>query len=269
MKFSLLLTAGLMQTALSAPEPRHRCSKKPPAFYLAGDSTTATRGGWGDPFVTSYLVSPAVGTNFAKSGATSVDFVSGGHWARVLDAVRSTAESHDVYVTIQFGHNDQKVEKNITLDDYQANLERLAGEVRAAGGTPLLVTSLTRRTFSGGLVVQNLANERNRTIAAAKEVRTPYIDLNKASTEFVQALGQAGADEFNLEGPTRDRTHLNPWGERVFATLVADLVTKKLRCLKPWLEQEAELSEWIWEVIKTGAPVDPPVEAPVETPVEA
>ncbi|KAH6693665.1 SGNH hydrolase-type esterase domain-containing protein [Plectosphaerella plurivora] len=258
MKLSSLLAAGLMQTVFAAPDPRHRCSKKPAAFYLAGDSTTATVGGWGDPFV-RYLVSPATGANFAKSGATTVDFVSGGHWARVLDAVRSTAQSHDVYVTIQFGHNDQKAEKNITLDDYQGNLERLAGEVRAAGGTPLLVTSLTRRAFSGGLVVQNLANERNRTIAAAKEVRTPYIDLNKASTELVQALGQAEADKFNLEGPSRDRTHLNLYGERVFATLVADLVTKKLRCVEKWIEQEEDISEWIWETIETGT-VPVPVE---------
>jgi len=45
----------------------------------------------------------------------------------------------------KFGHNDQKPAANLTLVQYQANLERLATEARAAGATPV---SLNRPPLS-------------------------------------------------------------------------------------------------------------------------
>ena len=56
------------------------------------------------------------------------------------------------------------------------------------------------------------------------------IDLNKASTAYVNAIGQNGADTYNWgdNGTTgNDRTHLNPWGEVVFARMVSDLLVEK------------------------------------------
>lgn len=41
----------------------------------------------------------------------------------------------------QFGHNDQKAAANISLEEYQTNLETLATEVKSAGGTPVRLTS--------------------------------------------------------------------------------------------------------------------------------
>lgn len=37
----------------------------------------------------------------------------------------------------QFGHNDQKASANISLDEYQTNLENMAKDVKVAGGTPV------------------------------------------------------------------------------------------------------------------------------------
>lgn len=37
----------------------------------------------------------------------------------------------------QFGHNDQKEAANISLSEFQTNLENFAKEVKAAGGTPV------------------------------------------------------------------------------------------------------------------------------------
>ena len=37
----------------------------------------------------------------------------------------------------QFGHNDQKSEKGISIDDYKANLEQFVEDVRDAGGKPV------------------------------------------------------------------------------------------------------------------------------------
>jgi hypothetical protein len=72
---------------------------KPAAFFLAGDSTTATKGGWGDGFL-SLLEKPAIGTNHAKNGRTTVSFKQG-HWNDVMSNVKKHAGQYQVYVTIQ------------------------------------------------------------------------------------------------------------------------------------------------------------------------
>lgn len=41
---------------------------------------------------------------------------------------------------MQFGHNDQKAAANISLSEFQTNLENFAKEVKAAGGTPVCST---------------------------------------------------------------------------------------------------------------------------------
>jgi lysophospholipase L1-like esterase len=57
------------------------------------------------------------------------------------------------HVLIQFGHNDQPGKPGRSTDlasEYPANLKRYVDEVRAAGGQPVLVTPLTRRSFRDG-----------------------------------------------------------------------------------------------------------------------
>jgi hypothetical protein len=68
-------------------------------FFLAGDSTTAVNGGWGDGLLAN-LICPASGLNVGKSGATTLSFVQGSYWKNVTDHVTETAASNDVYVTI-------------------------------------------------------------------------------------------------------------------------------------------------------------------------
>jgi lysophospholipase L1-like esterase len=122
----------------------------------------------------------------------------------------------------QFGHNDQKANSGVNLTQYATRLGDMADEVASAGAIPILVTPLTRRTFSGGKVIENLANETAITNRVAKEQSRHHIDLNKASTAYVNALGQAAADKYNLSPD--DRTHLNEWGGVVFARIVSDLL---------------------------------------------
>jgi hypothetical protein len=57
-------------------------------FVLAGDSTTATNGGWGDGFIQT-LRAPNRGTNLGKSGATTVSFKGSGNWNKVIAEVNS------------------------------------------------------------------------------------------------------------------------------------------------------------------------------------
>lgn len=122
----------------------------------------------------------------------------------------------------QFGHNDQKANSGVNLAQFATNLGTMTDEVVAAGGTPILVSSLTRRTFKSGKVVENLANETAIAAKVAKDKSRHYIDLNGASTKYVNAIGQAAADTYNLAAD--DRTHLNAWGGVVFARIISDLL---------------------------------------------
>lgn len=147
MKFTLLSTLPILPTILAAPTtpspPRSIFKPHAPAFILAGDSTTAIQssngGGWGNGFL-SFLRGPAHGVNKGHNGATTQSFVDGGDWGVVKGLVTEYKREDwaaEVYVTIQFGHNDQKETSGVTLDEYRENLVRLAWDVRRLGGTPV------------------------------------------------------------------------------------------------------------------------------------
>jgi lysophospholipase L1-like esterase len=117
----LLPFMASLPLALSSPSPKpeyhsYNCSGAsaalPPAFILAGDSTTAIQiavngGGWGNGFL-SFLRNGAWGINKGHNGATTVSYVAGGDWTNVTAyVVQKKAAGFDPYVTISFGHNDQ------------------------------------------------------------------------------------------------------------------------------------------------------------------
>ncbi|KAL3418755.1 GDSL-like Lipase/Acylhydrolase [Phlyctema vagabunda] len=220
-------SALFLVVALASASPLVKNAAKPPAFFLAGDSTTATittgGGGWGDGFLET-LTNGAIGQNFARNGRTTVDFVTLGYWANVIAAVKSNKANYSPYVTIQFGHNDQKPEKNISIAEYSTNLKNLANEVISSGGTPILVSPLSRRSYSSstGKINENLSNERTAVLAVASANKFKVIDLNKNSTAYLNAIGQTNAVKYNLNPD--DNTHLNKAGQTVFGNMVASLI---------------------------------------------
>ncbi|KAF2853712.1 carbohydrate esterase family 12 protein [Plenodomus tracheiphilus IPT5] len=224
MRLSLL---SLLPLALAAPATLVDRAAKPVYWLLAGDSTTAPKGGWGDAFLSTTVASGSSGHNYGHSGATTKSFRIGGDWAEVIKDIGTYKEDYRVYVTIQFGHNDQKATSGVTLADYKTNLGNFSAEVVAAGGTPILVTPLTRRSFDSKTkrVIENLSKERATTIDVANSKSYHYIDLNKASTDYVNAIGSAEADKYNLAAG--DRTHLNEHGGVVFSRIVSDLIVQK------------------------------------------
>ncbi|CAH0020847.1 unnamed protein product [Clonostachys rhizophaga] len=242
MRFSTVLFTLAAALTQALPTTNHQ-KELPPYFILTGDSTTAVNGGWGDGFL-RFLQNTTGGVNIGKSGATTVSFRSGGYWAKAIQAVKDQKCNYRPIVTIQFGHNDQKAEANITLTQFQANMEQLAREVISAGGTPIILTSLTRRTFSGGKVIENLAEHSQAAIDAAEAVGIQYQGLNRASTDYINAIGSANADKYNLS-PT-DRTHLNVSGETVFGRMVADLILRGRPDLAAYFIKRKALSDKIW-----------------------
>ncbi|KAG9965854.1 SGNH hydrolase, partial [Aureobasidium melanogenum] len=247
-----LLLSLLPLVANCLPSPRHFCVFKPAYFLLVGDSTTATQsvggGGWGDGFLNFTLREGSSGRNYGHNGATTKSFREGGDWDRLISEAKTKTADYTVYVTIQFGHNDQKPTSEVNLKQYSDNLEAFAREVSSIGAIPILVTSLTRRKYPNTTtptIIQDLAVQRNLTIAAARKTHSRYIDLNIASTGYCNAIGPEAAWKYNLN-PT-DYTHLNAWGSVVFGRMVSDLMVRRFEDIAAVTERNGTLSREIWE----------------------
>ncbi|KAF2127840.1 carbohydrate esterase family 12 protein [Dothidotthia symphoricarpi CBS 119687] len=222
---------------------------KPPAFFLAGDSTTAVQstggGGWGSGFLNTTLKNGATGKNFGHNGATTVSFREGGDWANVLKAAKAAVPSYVPYVTIQFGHNDQKPAKNISMAEFTANLVAFVKEVRAIPATPILVTSLSRRKFSSSTnqVSLSLADVTAATKDAAAKSGAAIIDLNTASTNYLNKIGATNAATYNLNAD--DFTHLNDEGSVVFGNMVAMLIDAEIPSVQKYVVPRADVAKAI------------------------
>jgi len=159
---------------------QHRNRATASVFLLAGDSTTARQsangGGWGDGFKNFTLTSPSFAVNYGHNGATTSSFIEGGDWATVLSDASQYSATKTVYVTIQFGHNDQKLTDYV--ETYKANLRRMISDVITHNAIPIIVTSISRRDYnSNGTIKDTLADWAGYAISVANEDGTMYIDL--------------------------------------------------------------------------------------------
>ena len=197
--------------------------------------------GWGTGFLTTTLRKGATGQNFGHNGATTVSFRAGGDWAAVIAAAQASKANYSPSVTIQFGHNDQKPDKNISMAQLTANLVKMVEEVRAVPAVPILVTSFSRRRFSNstGKITENLADVVAATKEAAAESKAYIIDLNAASTKYLNAIGPDNSASYNLN-PT-DFTHLNSQGSEVFGNMVAELIEAEVKEVERYVQPEKEI----------------------------
>lgn len=229
--------------------------KAPPTqrIVLVGDSTVASRSGWGDAF--GGLLAPGVEClNTGRGGRSSKSYRAEGHWQKALDAKPS-------WVLIQFGHNDMPGKGPERETDakttFRENLARYVTEARAIGAKPVLVTSLTRRNFNAQGKIQpehlepSTDNEGKRspdflndyvegTKAVAVEQKVPLLDLNARSIQQLNQLRPKAALAFNAKSkdPSNpDKTHLSAKGAAETAKLIVDEVRKKVpelaKLLKP------------------------------------
>jgi lysophospholipase L1-like esterase len=119
----------------------------------------------------------------------------------------------------------------------------------------ILVTPLSRRNFnSSSLVIEDLAPQRAATISVASSTGIDYIDLNAASTKYLDTIGKANATTYNLI-PT-DNTHLNPTGSVVFGAMVSWLMTTTTR--SSWdIKQYTKPNSTIVDAIERGIYIYP------------
>ena len=217
----------------------------PAKIVLVGDSTVATGGGWGPGFCADFTAKITC-VDVALNGRSSKSFIDEGAWKKALD-------EHGDYYLIQFGHNDQKTIPALHTDadtTFAANLHRYIADVRAIGAVPVLVTSLSRRTFKDGVLVEDLTAYADAARKVAADEYITLVDLNQMSVAMLKRMTQEQADKFDkgndpdtgkpvvvaadatatgvdATAPAAlDRTHLNPYGQKVFGRLVADAIVK-------------------------------------------
>ena len=205
-----------------------------PAVMLVGDSTMAPQTGYGDALC--QRLEPAVAClNLARGGRSTHSYRAEGLWDHVIAQLKAGEPGVQRHVLIQFGHNDQPGKPGRSTDlatEFPVNLARFVAEVRAAGGVPVLLTPLTRRSFEGGELQQDLVAWADAVRSLARAQQVALVDLNASSAAAVQALGAEQADllaQGPVGSPAFDRTHLGPRG----ACLFAEQVLGALRTVVP------------------------------------
>lgn len=223
------ISSGSFQSAQTAAlKTKPPASTQPITIVLVGDSTVTEKSGWGAGF--AKRVGPEVKViNTAAGGRSSKSFRDEGKWD---DTLKNSGQ----YMLIQFGHNDQPGKgperETIAGTTFKANMVRYVTEARAAGFTPILVTSLVRRKFEksadGKTIKSDLVEYVEGTKAAARETGCALIDLHAVSLVYFNKLGRAESERLaprDSKDPNKvDSTHLDgPLGDPVGQLVVDEL----------------------------------------------
>jgi lysophospholipase L1-like esterase len=219
-------------------------ARHPVTIYLAGNSTVVDQAAepwaaWGQMIPRFFRPRRVVVANHAESGETLKAFVG----ERRLPKVLSTMKNGD-YLFIEFAHNDQKPGASHLepFTTYKEHLRRFIAEARTRGATPVLVTSMHRRSFdSTGAIVNTLGDYPEAMRQTAAEERVPLIDLNAMSRQFYEALGPERSVKAFVHYPAgtypgqtaelKDDTHFNNYGAYELARMVVEGIRKAVPSL--------------------------------------
>jgi lysophospholipase L1-like esterase len=218
--------------------------------YLVGDSTMATKPldlperGWGMA-LNGLMKDPAMIQNHAVNGRSTKSFINEGRWARIVAALQPGD-----FVVIQFGHNDEKIDKPGVGTDaattFRDNLRRFIRETRAKHATPLLATPVARRKFDPAGKLQPTHGAYPDAIrAVAAEEKVGLLDLEAATSKWLQEVGDEPSRKFfmwiepgkfaQIPDGRKDDTHFVGAG----AVHVAELAIAQIK------EQKLPLAQWV------------------------
>lgn len=210
-------------------------------LFIAGDSTAAIKGasekpmtGWGELLQSYYGKSINV-ENRAINGRSTKSFLAEGR----LTAIEQDFRAGD-YLFIQFGHNDEKKEDPSRYShpdtEYRHNLIQYIESARQRGGTPVLLTSCSRRLFTSEGKPDPLAVGPYPAVMrqVATETQTPLLDIFEASQQLYDTLGEEGSMKLFMHLPknvhpnypsgVEDNTHFSEEGAREIAKLVVQAI---------------------------------------------
>ncbi|OWQ93511.1 hypothetical protein CDN99_03320 [Roseateles aquatilis] len=225
---------------------------------LVGDSTMATKSGYGDALCARFKPEVAC-LNLARGGRSSKSYRAEGLWGQVMTLLRDRPVGQTDVVLMQFGHNDQPGKPGRSTDlatEFPANLAGYIEDVGPTGARLVMLTPLTRRSFDAqGHLTNDLRPWAETTIRVAARHHVPAIDLNAISRDAVQAMGETDADTLAMApkpasapaqatssseragaaNPAFDRTHLGAKGAEFFSGMVAEQLVSTLPALKGWM----------------------------------
>lgn len=223
------LLIGVFMISLTPPQQQKI------KVYMVGDSTMANKAankfpetGWGQVF-NEYFNNNVTILNHAQNGRSTKSFINEKRWQAVLDSLKQGD-----YVFIEFGHNDEKVEKpavGTTLDEFRANLIKYVNEARAKKAIPVLLTPVERRSFKDGQLADSHGKYPDVIREVAKEFKVPFIDMQLKSRATLVSAGEEPSAKLFLQGDSgvlanypkgvKDNTHFNQDGAKTMAGLAA------------------------------------------------
>ena len=230
-----------------------------PTLFTASDSTVSsypqpagapphatglTFMGWGQA-LPNHFTNGIFIDNQAQPGRSSRSFVEEG----ILDAILNRIKPGD-YLFVMFAINDSADTLPGTYNNrntkpestHKAWTRMYIGEARKRGANPVLVTSQIKCTYDVYGRFNNSVQgypQADRELGA--ELGVPVVDLNKASVDYLTALGPKADDgdpatpplpegtrwyRTNPDGSMNDYIHLCPHGANQYARLVSRLVLK-------------------------------------------
>jgi lysophospholipase L1-like esterase len=179
---------------------------KPSKIILVGDSTVQQMSGWGGAFCAKHVTSFLACVNLGRGGRSTYNYRAEGSWDIALGEMKAPGYEQ-VWVLIQFGHNDQPGKPGRSTDlatEFPENLRGYIRDVRAAGAIPVLVTPLTRRSFKDGQLQRDLDPWGDAIRAVGKEMEVPVVDLLARSEDAVQGMGPSLANRLGQAIPSRE-----------------------------------------------------------------
>ncbi|WP_158729872.1 MULTISPECIES: rhamnogalacturonan acetylesterase [unclassified Flavobacterium] len=220
-------------------------------IYIIGDSTMANKEapeqnperGWGQMLPTFFSDNVVI-DNRAINGRSTRSFID----LKLWDAVYNSLKKGD-YVFIQFGHNDGKVTDPTRYTNshtsYRHNLIRFVEETRKKGATPILFSSITRRTFNEHRVLIDSHGDYTQELRlVAQEYKVPFIDMQYYTELLEESYGMEKSKELHLHfAPGEnsyipkgidDNTHLSIKG----ATEIAKIAAQQIKALNIRLSKD-------------------------------
>ncbi|MBS1511535.1 MAG: rhamnogalacturonan acetylesterase [Bacteroidetes bacterium] len=237
-------------------------------IFLSGNSTVVDQdrepwASWGQMIPSFFEPGKICIANYAESGETLSSFMG----ARRLKKVLSLMKAGD-YLFIEFGHNDQKQkgEGIGPFTSYKRDLEYFINEVRKKGGTPVLVTSMNRRSFdSTGHITNTLGDYPAAVRQTAKEENVALVDLNAMSKVMYEAWGPEQSVKAFVHYPANtfpgqdkkleDNTHFNTYGAYEIARCIVHAIQEQQLPIASFLKKDIpafepakpdDVNQWYW-----------------------
>ncbi|MBO8435365.1 MAG: rhamnogalacturonan acetylesterase [Spirochaetes bacterium] len=210
-------------------------------LFILGDSTAAVKSdnarpetGWGEKFG-QYLKPDWLLENRAVNGRSTKDFLAKGE----LEEILSIASSGDIAL-VQYGHNDEKLDDPSrgarAWHEYIVNLLYIAGKLQQKGVRAIFLTSIARRKFENGLLVDTHGDWPAAMKCAAERAGVDCIDLTIPTMIGIMKEGEECSKKYfmnfssglydNYPDGDEDNTHLRPEGAEWIASLVYEGLSK-------------------------------------------